>query len=52
MNKSFRGGRSATAGARPRGADGGYLQAEAARLLGRHGEQGAYARHADRKRDG
>jgi len=44
MNKSFRGGRSATAGARPRGAAAGDLPAEASRLLARLGEPGAYAR--------
>lgn len=44
MNKSFRGGRSATAGARPRGAATGDLPAEASRLLARLGEPGAYAR--------
>lgn len=44
MNKSFKGGRSATAGARPRGAATGDLPAEASRLLARLGEPGAYAR--------
>ncbi|ACB26915.1 DUF6456 domain-containing protein [Methylobacterium radiotolerans] len=44
MNKSFKGGRSATAGARPRGAAAGDLPAEASRLLARLGEPGAYAR--------
>ncbi|KZC01183.1 hypothetical protein AU375_02653 [Methylobacterium radiotolerans] len=44
MNKSFRGGRSVTAGARPRGAATGDLPAEASRLLARLGEPGAYAR--------
>lgn len=44
MNKFFRGGRSATAGARPRGAATGDLPAEASRLLARLGEPGAYAR--------
>ncbi len=44
MNKSSKGGRSATAGARPRGAATGDLPAEASRLLARLGEPGAYAR--------
>lgn len=44
MNKSFKGGRSATAGARPRGAATGDLPAEASRLLARLGEPGADAR--------
>lgn len=44
MNKSFKGGRSAIAGARPRGAATGDLPAEASRLLARLGEPGAYAR--------
>ncbi|XYD07237.1 DUF6456 domain-containing protein [Methylobacterium sp. NMS12] len=44
MNKLCKGGRSASAGARPRGAAAVDLPAEVSRLLARLGEPGAYAR--------
>ncbi|MEE7442564.1 hypothetical protein MOR12E_28285 [Methylobacterium oryzae] len=44
MNMRVKGGRSASAGTRHRGAAPGDLPAEAVRLLARLGEPGAYAR--------
>lgn len=44
MNKPFKGGRVASAQARPRGAGPGDLPADACRLLARLGEAGADAR--------